>query len=902
MMNKKLIFFSLMLITSSVQVTAQRKIETIIYKAIDTVSLAMKVYYPDDFKPGDRRSAIVLFFGGGWNNGNADQFKNQAIYFSGLGMIAITPDYRVKARQNTTPFESVKDARSAIRYIRSNADKLGIIPDKIAAGGGSAGGHIAAAADLCTIDETTDDLNVDARPNALVLFNPVFNNGPGNYGYDRFRDKYTQISPYHNIKKGAAPAIVFLGTNDKLVPVKTAEMYKQKMEEAGSRCDLVLYEGQGHGFFNYKANKENTYYDKTLKEATTFLKSLDYIQWAKNRGMLLFEMNTAGTQPRPNILWVTIEDTSPNFIGCYGNADARTPNIDRLAAEGVRFTNAFSTNTVCSPSRTTIITGVRTYETGTGHHRSKYRVPDFMNGFPHYMQQAGYYTINNAKTDYNIANEKKYIQQAWNESSNTAGWWNRKPGQPFFAVFNFNDSHQSRTMTYPYGQYVKEVLDELPSEDRISDTAFQMPPFFRDCPEMRKQFARVYNSIRLTDNKIGALLKRLDQDHLTDSTIIFFYGDHGEGIPKGKTNGINLGYRVPFAIWFPPMYKHLSPWGTGVISDELIDFEDLAPTLINIAEGKVPDYMKGRTLIGNKRSQPVPFLELSSDRSDNGIDMVRSITDGKYMYCRNYMPFMPQARYINYMEIGEIKQLMRKDLAAGKLNANQKQLFEPRPAEFLFDIENDPWELNNLAGDPKYKAQLLKMQSQLDQSILKSRDVMFLPEYELAAISKRNETAYEFRMNEQQYPLRKIYPVASLSGKRGKNIAQQQVVYLKNTNPIIRYWAILGLRSQPEALLKAYRSNLLQAMGDEYPPVKITASAIAFDLFSDKNAETILKEAASGSNEHLALMAVNYMLYFKNKLPFKDMITGIANNKKINQNVAWAALDYLGSIGKRSQK
>lgn len=614
-------------------------------------------------------------------------------------------------------------------------------------------------------------------------------------------------------------------------------------------------------------------------------------------GILLLGGKRVEAQSRPNILWVTIEDTSPNFIGCYGNKDARTPNIDRLAAGGVRFTNAFSTNTVCSPSRTTIITGVRTYETGTGHHRSKYPVPGFMHGFPYYMQQAGYYTTNNAKTDYNIANEKDYIQQAWNESSNKAGWWNRKPGQPFFAVFNFMDSHQSRTMTDSYEKYTKEVLDELPLADRINESAFPMPPFFRDSPEMRKQFARVYNAIKLTDNKIGALLKRLDQDHLTDSTIIFFYGDHGEGIPKGKTNGINLGYRVPFVIWFPPMYKHLSPWGTGVISDELVDFEDLAPTLINIAGGNVPDYMKGRTLIGNKRTQPVSFLELSSDRSDNGIDMVRSITDGKYMYSRNYMPFMPQARYINYMEIGEIKQLMRKDLAAGKLNTHQKELFEPRPAEFLFDIENDPWELKNLAGDPKYKMQLLKMRSQLDQSVLKSRDVMFLPEYEIAAISKRNETPYEFRMDEQQYPLKKIYPVAALSGKRGKSIAQQQVAYLKNANPIIRYWAVLGLRSQPEVLLKEYRNHLLQSMEDEYPPVKITAAAIAFDLFSDKNAGAILREAASGSNEHLALMAVNYMLYFKNKQPFKETLIAIANNTKVNQNVAWAARDYLRSIG-----
>lgn len=610
--------------------------------------------------------------------------------------------------------------------------------------------------------------------------------------------------------------------------------------------------------------------------------------------LLVFLLSTVAAfgQSRPNILWITIEDTSPHFIGCYGNADARTPNIDRLAKEGVRFSNAFSTNTVCSPSRTSIITGVRTYENGTGHHRSKYPLPDFMHGFPYYLQQAGYYTTNNVKTDYNITNEKNYIQKAWNESSDNAGWWHRKSGQPFFAVFNYMDSHQSRTMTDTYEKYTQEVLDELPTADRIGDNNFKMPPFFRDSPEMRKQFARVYNSLKLTDNKIGELLKRLDKDHLTDSTIIFFYGDHGEGIPKGKTNGINLGYRVPFVIWFPPMYKHLSPWGTGVVSDELIDFEDLAPTLINMAGGTVPNYMKGRTLMGSKRSKPVPFLTLSSDRSDNGIDIVRSITDGRYMYSRNYMPFMPQARYINYMEISEMKQQMRKDLAAGKLNTYQKQLFEPRPAEFLFDTQNDPWELHNLATDPKYQSVLIKMRSQLEQCILKSRDVMFLPEYEIAEIS-RTTTAYEYRLNDADYPIKEIYHAAGLSGLRSKAIAEKQLTLLSSKNNIVRYWAAVGLRSQDEAVLKPYKNQLLKATGDNYAPVSITASAIVYELFNDNHATEQLKKYIAANNPHLALMAINYLLYSNHPQPFENVIQEIRNKTPLNINLKAASNDFM---------
>ncbi|WP_240903246.1 sulfatase [Sphingobacterium sp. SGG-5] len=612
----------------------------------------------------------------------------------------------------------------------------------------------------------------------------------------------------------------------------------------------------------------------------------------------LWHISIGCAQDRPNILWITIEDTSPHFIGCYGNEEAKTPNIDRLAAEGVRFTGAFSTNTVCSPSRTALITGVPTFEAGTGHHRSKYPVPDFMHGFPYYMQQSGYYTSNNFKTDYNVADAKSYVADAWDESSKTAGWWNRRPGQPFFAVFNYMDSHQSRTMTSPYEKYTNDVLGELSLDERIGDADFQMPPFLHDSPEMRKQFARVYNALKLTDNKIGELLQRLEKDHLTDSTIIFFFSDHGEGIPKGKTNGINLGYRVPFVVWFPPMYRHLSPWGTGVVTDELVSFEDLAPTLIALTEGKVPAHMKGRILIGKQRSEPVSFLELSSDRSDNGIDLVRSITDGRYMYSRNYMPFMPQVRYINYMEISEIKQQMRQDLADGKLNSPQKELFEHRPAEFLFDTEKDPWEIHNLADDPHYYSQLAQMRTQLEQSILQSRDVMFLPEYELAEIA-RTGTAYEYRMDDARYPIKDIYAAAKLSGTRGKETAVRQMELLTHKNKIVRYWAALGLRSQDKNLLQAYRSQLISKIHDAYLPVSITMAAIVYDTFADKEAEEIIKQTAASANPHAALMALNYLLYLANPEPFVVGVRTISERSHLNENVDWACKDFLTRVKNR---
>jgi arylsulfatase A-like enzyme len=600
---------------------------------------------------------------------------------------------------------------------------------------------------------------------------------------------------------------------------------------------------------------------------------------------------------KPNILWITIEDTSPQFIGCYGNKDARTPIIDRLAKEGVRFTNAFSTGTVCSPSRSCIITGVKTYKMGTGNHRSNYPIPKYIKGFPSYLQQEGYYTTNNSKTDYNVADVIKFTQEAWNESSNTAGWWNRKPGQPFFAVFNFMDSHQSRTMTMTYPWYLKNVIDKLSVNDRIGENDFDMPPFYKDTPEMRKQFARVYNSIKLTDNNIGDLLTRLEKDHLKDSTIIFFYADHGEGIPRGKTNGINLGYRVPFIIWFPERYKHLSPWGkSGAVTDELVDFEDLAPTLISLAGGKVPDHMTGRRLFGDNRSQPADHMVLSSDRADNGIDMIRSVTNGRFMYSRIFLPFMPEVRYIRYVQIAEITQLMKKDLVDNELNPLQKSLFEERPAEFLFDIEKDSWETKNLANDPDYSKVLKQMRNQLKTEILHSRDVMFLPEYEMGLLSE-SSTPYEFRLDDKKYPLAEIYQAASLAGFRGKDITTQQIDLLKNSNKIIRYWAIVGLQSQSRSQLRSVSKAIISAMNDQYPPVALTAAAIACQNFKDNNAEENLKKFCASENMDLALMAINNLIYTTNKQPFIDTIQAVRMKKKADYNVKAACLDFLGSLG-----
>ncbi|WP_236980429.1 alpha/beta hydrolase [Membranihabitans maritimus] len=251
---------------------------TKVYKKFDTTELSMDIYLPEDYKDGNNYPAMVFFFGGGWHGGNVNHFQPHAEYFSSRGIVCFAADYRVKSRQGTSPFESLKDAKSAIRYVRENAKEYKIDPSRIIASGGSAGGHLAAAtAFVEKYNEEGDNMAISCVPNVLVLFNPVIDNGPGGYGYERIGDDYKAFSPLHNIREGAPPTILFLGTKDKLIPVETVKYYKKVMERVGSRCDLFLYQNEPHGFFNY-SHPDN--YISTVREADKFLNSLGYLEGA----------------------------------------------------------------------------------------------------------------------------------------------------------------------------------------------------------------------------------------------------------------------------------------------------------------------------------------------------------------------------------------------------------------------------------------------------------------------------------------------------------------------------------------------------------------------------------------------------------------------------------------------
>ncbi|MBK1830094.1 alpha/beta hydrolase fold domain-containing protein [Verrucomicrobiaceae bacterium R5-34] len=275
-MKTKFLLFLLCSLLLSSWSHAQKPDQKPVYKKVGDVSLKLHIFNPKDHKATDQKPAIVFFFGGGWKGGKPQQFYPHCEYLASRGIVAISAEYRVSSKHKTTPKECVMDGKSALRWVRSNAGKLGVDPEKILAGGGSAGGHVAAAAAMAKgMDQPGEDTSVSCVPKALVLFNPVYDNGPGGYGHNRVKAYWKQISPMHNIDAKTPPTIVFLGEKDHLVPVKTAKKYQALMKKAGVRNDLHLYPGQTHGFFNLQKSKEK--YRETMIETDRFLSSLGYL-------------------------------------------------------------------------------------------------------------------------------------------------------------------------------------------------------------------------------------------------------------------------------------------------------------------------------------------------------------------------------------------------------------------------------------------------------------------------------------------------------------------------------------------------------------------------------------------------------------------------------------------------
>lgn len=563
------------------------------------------------------------------------------------------------------------------------------------------------------------------------------------------------------------------------------------------------------------------------------------------------------TEP-PNIVWIVLEDMSPQFIGAYGNEAAKTPVMDSLINAGTKFNAAFSTGAVCSPSRYTIITGTKTNEYGTGHHRSEFPIPASVLPFPKFLRDSGYHTSNNSKRDYNTSERWRITQEAWVESNAEAGWWNRQEGQPFFSVFNFNNSHQSRTFTNPYDNYKSRILDELSPEEIIPDEDIILPDFYKDTPELRKELARTYNALKKTDNEVDTLLNMLKNEGLLESTIVFVYSDHGGGALRTKGVGGALGHQVPMAVIFPEKYQHLNPFKNGTETEQPVTFEDLGPTVLNLAGIEVPSYMKGKPFLG-KQAQKQAYAFNSTDRCSEGNDLTRSISDGQYYYTRMFYPNQPEIFWMKYFDYAESRKLARSYLTNSNLSPEQNMLFESRPKEVLYDLQHDTWQTNNLAEDPAYQGVLNQMRSALEKELSSIKDVHFLPEYALDSIAKLM-TPFEFKESED-YHFERIFEAAKMVGD-GPESLEKQLALLANDDPIVRYWAAVGLAGQKAELLEKEQGSLINALKDSFPPVQILMSSLLYEHFGNMEGQKVLRRYLHHSNEFLSTQAIQEVIYY----------------------------------------
>jgi N-sulfoglucosamine sulfohydrolase len=411
---------------------------------------------------------------------------------------------------------------------------------------------------------------------------------------------------------------------------------------------------------------------------------------------------------RPNILWISNEDMSPR-LGAYGDRLARTPTLDRLAKESIRFTHAFTTAPVCAPSRAAIITGMYQNAIGAQHMRTtEDRAPElpgpylavppfYVKAFPEYLRAAGYYTTNRAKTDYQFG----VPFTIWDEIGANAHWRGRRDKtQPFFSVFNIELTHESQIFPTSPARKGKPLVTD-PKEVPV-------PPYYPDTPAVREELARVYDNIADMDARVGELLKQLEEDGLAEDTIVFYWSDHGDGMPRSKRSLYDSGLRVPLMIRWP---KSLSPaFKSGTVSDQLVSFIDLAPTVLAAAGVDIPVHLQGRVLVGPKAGAEPGFIFAARDRMDLEYDMMRAARDKQFLYIRNFHPELPYVGFIPYRNQSDIMQELLRLQAEGKLTGPPSLWMKTsRPAEELYDTVADPHQINNLAGAPAHRATLERL-------------------------------------------------------------------------------------------------------------------------------------------------------------------------------------------------
>ncbi len=435
----------------------------------------------------------------------------------------------------------------------------------------------------------------------------------------------------------------------------------------------------------------------------------------------------------PNIVWIVGEDLGPH-LGCYGDKQARTPNLDRFAAQSARFTRAFTHAPVCAPSRSGLITGMYPTSVGTMHMRSKLAQPPPL--FTDELRKAGYFVAWPGKTDFNFDLPKGAFDS-------TKDWLQQPPRQPFFAYINIGVTHESQIRA-PADQMAKN-LAKLTPDDRHDPAKMILPPYYPDTPEVRRDVANYYDVVTALDYRFGEILAALERHKLTENTIVFFFGDHGWGMSRGKRWVYDSGIRVPLMVRGPNI-------AAGSVREELVSFIDLAPTVLSLASVEIPTRLQGQPFLGPKASER-KYAFAARDRMDETYDRIRAVRDKRFKYIRNFHPDLPYAQRIEYMDMMPTMQVWRRLAAEGKLTGASALYFAPtKPREELYDLEDDPHEIKNLASSPAHRAKLEELRGALDRWMEETKDLGAIPETELIQRGLVKDVLKDYEKRKQRQP------------------------------------------------------------------------------------------------------------------------------------------------------
>jgi len=560
----------------------------------------------------------------------------------------------------------------------------------------------------------------------------------------------------------------------------------------------------------------------------------------------------AAAEQRPNILWITSEDNGC-FLGCYGDAGANTPNLDSLAARGVRYTNCYANAPVCAVARSGWITGVPAVSLGTHHMRSNYRVPESIVPYPTLLREAGYYCTNHTKTDYNT---RSFGKEIWDDGSQKAHFKNAPADKPFFAVVNFTTSHESQI--FP-ANWKGNPEPKTPAEN------IQIPPYQVSTPENVLDWRRMYDRNTVMDAQVGKLLQELADSGRADNTIVVYCSDHGGITLRSKRFLYDSGTHVPLIVAFPPALQHLADGKPGTVNQRLTQFMDMPATWLSLAGVTVPAYMTGTVFLGSQ-IQPAPeTVYLFSNRFDESPEMRRAVADGRWKYIRNFEPDRPRFQMLEYPWNQAGQRSQWREYAAGRTNAAQSAFFESQPTEELYDTDVDPHEINNLASDPVHADRLRALRATLYKHALEHRDIGFVPEILMAEIDAET-TLYEWAASDENYPLAKILAVASLASEQNPENVGRLIELLDSANLIERYWALVGLRTLKDDAKPAL-ARLQEMTRDPSPAIRVPALVVLGNLAATKAEKEsvmtkLIKEAQSAKSDvvaHAALEALKYL-------------------------------------------